>query len=272
MIATWLGTFVKLIVLPPMGPLLVAAVGLFALATRPRLGRGLVIAGVAALWLLATPAVGGFLVRAFGESAPLDLGLAKHAQAIVILGGGARRFAGEYGGATINTLTLERVRYGAYLARVTDLPVLVSGGSIRGKPPEALLMRNVLTREFSVPVQWTDVRSHNTHENAVDSARILAANGISRIILIGHSFDFPRSRKEFEAVGVQVIAAPIGVSPAGPATIGDFIPSAKGMLESYYACYEILANILFDITHAFTENSADTRATPPTSSPLPRGS
>ena len=106
MIPPWLGTFVKMTVLPPMGPLLVAVAGLLALAARPRLGRGLVIAAVAALWLLATPAVGVFIVRAFGETAPLDLARAKDAQAIVILGGGTRRFAVEYGGATLNALTL----------------------------------------------------------------------------------------------------------------------------------------------------------------------
>ena len=268
MIPPWLGTFVKMTVLPPMGPLLVAVAGLLALAARPRLGRGLVIAAVAALWLLATPAVGVFLVRAFSETAPLDLARAKDAQAIVILGGGTRRFAVEYGGATLNALTLERVRYGARLARTTHLPVLVSGGSIRGRPPEALLMRDVLTREFSVPVQWIETRSRNTHENAVQSARILAAHGISRVILVGHSFDFPRSRSEFAAVGIDAIPAPINIPPAAPTQIEDFLPSANGMLQSYYACYEVLGNVAFYLNG----NSADTRSTPRSSSPLPRGS
>ena len=40
------------------------------------------------------------------------------ADAIVILSGGLRDYAPEYGGSTVNRITLERVRYGARLARV----------------------------------------------------------------------------------------------------------------------------------------------------------
>ena len=53
---------------------------------------------------------------------------AADAEAIVILGGGTRRNAPEYGGDTLGRLTLERVRYGAQVAKLTALPVLVTGG------------------------------------------------------------------------------------------------------------------------------------------------
>jgi hypothetical protein len=36
----------------------------------------------------------------------------------------------EYGGDTLGRLTLERVRYGARVAKKTGLPVLVAGGSV----------------------------------------------------------------------------------------------------------------------------------------------
>src|SRR6185369_731300 len=54
-------------------------------------------------------------------------------QAIVILGGGRRSDSPEFGGDTVSHYTLERVRYGAQLARQTGLPVLVSGGSVFGE-------------------------------------------------------------------------------------------------------------------------------------------
>jgi len=122
--------------------------------------------------------------------------------------------------------------------------VLVSGGALRGAPPEALLMRDVLTTEYGVPVRWTETRSRNTHENAVDSAAMLERSGISNVILVGNSFDFPRTRIEFERQGIKVIAAPIGIPPAVPTEIGDFLPSAAGLQLSYYAIYEMLANAL----------------------------
>jgi uncharacterized SAM-binding protein YcdF (DUF218 family) len=103
-------------------------------------------------------------------------------------------------------------------------------------------MRNALVNEFGVPVRWLETRSRNTHENALRSAEILRANGVARVILVGHSFDFPRSRAEFEAAGIAVIPAPISLAATWPGSIGDFVPSAAGLQRSYYACYEALAN------------------------------
>jgi uncharacterized SAM-binding protein YcdF (DUF218 family) len=246
----WLKQAVKFVALPPVAPLLVALFGLALAGRRPRAGRAIAFAGIAALWLLATPAVGDFLVRCLDHSPPLDISrAATDAQAIVILGGGTRRYAPEYHGATMSPITLERVRYGALVARLTKLPILVSGGAVRGAPPEAVLMRNALVNEFGVPVRWIESHSRNTHENAVDSAKILAADGVHRIVLVGHSFDFPRSRKEFESAGIDVIEAPIRIPPRVPTDVGDFFPSANGLQQSAYAVYEILANALFEMTH-----------------------
>jgi uncharacterized SAM-binding protein YcdF (DUF218 family) len=69
------------------------------------------------------------------------------------------------------------------------------------------------------------------------------------VILVGHSFDFPRSRKEFEAAGMRVIPAPIAIPPAIPTEFGDFVPSAYGLAHSYLVLYEMLANILYWMQH-----------------------
>lgn len=253
----WLKYSVKLLVLPPLAPLLLALAGLGIAGRHPRAGRRIALAGVVALWVLATPAVADFLVRLLDRSPPLHIASATaNAQAIVILGGGTRFHAPEYGGATVSPITLERVRYGAYLARVTRLPVLVSGGPTQGAPPEAILMRNVLVHEFGVPVRWMETHARNTHENAVDSAKMLAADGVHRIVLVGNSFDFPRSRKEFEAQGIDVMPAPIAAPPPVPTRVTDFLPTAGGLQQSYYAIYEMLANVLFDITPHAAPNAA----------------
>jgi uncharacterized SAM-binding protein YcdF (DUF218 family) len=238
----WLKHLVRLFVLPPGGTLVIIVAGLALAGRYPRRGRQLALAGVIALFLLSMPIVGELLVGSLDGSPALDLTHASGAQAIVILGGGTRVYAPEYRGATLSALSLERVRYGARIARATALPVLVSGGAVRGAPPEAVLMRNALVNEFGVPVRWLETRSRNTHENALRSAEILRANGVARVILVGHSFDFPRSRAEFEAAGIAVIPAPISLAATWPGSIGDFVPSAAGLQRSYYACYEALAN------------------------------
>jgi len=56
------------------------------------------------------------LLRLVDDSPPVTLAQARSAQAIVILGGGVRRNAPEYGGDTLGRLTLDRVRYGAMVA------------------------------------------------------------------------------------------------------------------------------------------------------------
>ncbi len=237
---------VKALALPPTGPLLLALAGLAVAVRRPRLGRWVAFAGIMTVILLAMPAVAGFLVRCIDTTPAFDAARATDAQAIVILGGGTRRHAPEYGGATLSTLGLERVRYGARLARETRLPVLVSGGSIeKGAPVEAFLMRDVLMREYGIPVRWVESRSRNTHENAIDSAAMLKASGISRVILVVHSFDVPRARAEFEAAGIHAIPAPTGIPPAVPTEVGDFLPSPSGLQESYWAIYEILGGALY---------------------------
>jgi uncharacterized SAM-binding protein YcdF (DUF218 family) len=245
----WFKEFIKLAVLPPGGPLLLALIGLIVARRRPRGGRALILVGVVSLALLCIPAIGGLLVRSLDRSPPFDVANAGGAQAIVILGGGTRRYAPEYGGTTANSITLERVRYGARLARATGLPILVSGGPVRGERAEAPMMRDILENEFRVPVRWVESRSRDTHENALRSAEILRQSGMRRVILVGHAFDFPRTTAEFAAAGIDAVAAPIEIPPVVPTTLRDFLPSVTGLRLSYYALYEILANAAFRLSH-----------------------
>jgi uncharacterized SAM-binding protein YcdF (DUF218 family) len=242
--ALWLKALAKALVLPPTGPLLMAGLGIALLRRVPRLGRLLATGGVATLLVLAMPAVAEFLVGFVDNSAPFDLQAAKKAKALVILGGGIRHNAPEYGGDTLATLTLERVRYGAYVAGITGLPVLVSGGTVLAGEPEANLMAGALEREFGVPVRWVEPLSRTTHENAVHTAAMLKREGIDRIVLVTHVFDTRRATAEFEAQGLAVVIAPTGGSSAGEGSILDWVPSMVGLTRSYYATYELLANLV----------------------------
>ncbi len=145
-------------------------------------------------------------------------------------------------------LTLERVRYGARVARLTNLPVLVTGGSVLGGEAEATLMRQSLEREFGVRVRWAEDRSRNTHENAVRSAAILRAEGIGRVVLVAHDFDMRRAIAEFAAAGIESIPAPTGTPAHEAGGWLDYVPSIAGLLGSYYAVYEILANAVRAVT------------------------
>lgn len=240
----WVKAVLKALILPPAAPLFVAAFGIAVSKRLPRAGRALSAAGVVGLLALSIPAVGEFLTRFVDASTPFDIDAARSARAVVILGGGVRLGAPEYGGDTLATLTLERVRYGARVARLTGLPVLVSGGTVLRGEPEAKLMAAALEREFGVPVRWSEVGSRTTHENAVLTAAMLKREGIHRIVLVTHVFDTRRAIAEFEAQGLSVVIAPTGGSGAGENSIFDYLPSMAGLARSYYATYEILANLV----------------------------
>jgi uncharacterized SAM-binding protein YcdF (DUF218 family) len=237
-----LKTVLKALVLPPAGPLLVALAGVLCWRRRPRLGRALAAGGVLSLLALSLPIVAMLLLRAVEVAPPLDWREARSAQAIVILGGGVRRAAPEYGGDTLSRLTLERVRYGAVVAKTTQLPVLVAGGAVFGGTPEALLMREALKNEFGVDVRWVEVASRTTRENAQRTAAILRAEGVSRIVLVAHGFDMRRAIPEFERTGLAVVPAPTLVTTDRLEGIADFLPSMSALSGSYYALYELLAN------------------------------
>ena len=232
----------KALVLPPMGPILVAVAGLALLRRAPRVGRALLWTGGVSLVLLCMPIVAWLLARPF-DAKPLDVGAATRAQAIVILGGGTRRRAPEYGGDTMARLTAERVRYGARVARQTGLPVLVAGGAMPDvQSSEAAIMREVLEQEYGVPVRWVEDRSRNTRENARFSAPLLRADGVATVVLVAHAIDMPRARAEFRNTGIDTIAAPTGLASAGPLRLMDFVPSAPALQASHDAIYEILGN------------------------------
>jgi uncharacterized SAM-binding protein YcdF (DUF218 family) len=111
-------TLLRNLILPPAGPLLLAIIGALLLRRSPRLARVLLAAGLGSLWLLSLPIVSDALTRISTHYPALDLSQPTQAQAIVILGGGGQRaYAPEYGGPAAEPLLLERLAYGAYIAR-----------------------------------------------------------------------------------------------------------------------------------------------------------
>ncbi len=240
-----LKTLLRTLILPPSGPLLAAFAGIWLLraAGSPRARRAgwaLLAAGLGSLWLLSTPIVAGVLSRAAQRSPTLDLARPVQAQAIVILAGGyAREVAPEYGGEpAADGELLERITYGAFLAHRTSLPVLVTGTAI-----EAQAMRVTLARDFAVQVRWVENQSRDTFDNAQLSARILRAQGITRVVLVTDAAHEWRASAEFESAGLGVVPAPVNVWAPSPYRLTSFLPNSSALLGSTQAVYELLGDI-----------------------------
>jgi uncharacterized SAM-binding protein YcdF (DUF218 family) len=242
------------LVLPPGANLVLAIAGL-ALWRRSRtLAATLIGVSVAALLVLSTPRVADALYAGLESSEPRPPGavVADEIGAIVVLAGGRSRNAREYGGETVSSFTLERIRYAAKLQGETGLPLLASGGSVFGDPiSEAELMRDVLEEDFDVPVRWLEKRSRNTAENARFTAELLAAEGVLAILLVTHAMHMPRAAEAFEGQGMRVYAAATGYRSATDrhAGIFDWLPSAGGLDKSRLALHELVGRLWYRIRY-----------------------
>ena len=167
----------------------------------------MVVLSLLSVLALSWPPVADALVRSLERHpavAPQQLPQAK-VQAIVVLGGGADTVAPEYGVDVLSRGARERVRYAVYLQQQTGLPILATGGSTGGMRAEALVMKDVVEREFKGRVRWTEVESLDTRSNAEKSAVQLKAAGIERIALVTHAWHMVRATRDFERAGLQVL-------------------------------------------------------------------
>lgn len=239
------------LLLPPANLLILCAFAAAARRWNRKLGLALALLAFALLYLLSTPLVANKLLRSLEPAHAVAL--APSVRAIVVLGGGAKAPTPEFAGETVNTFTLERLRYAARLHRATQLPILVTGGvAARGqRRSEGELMAQSLREDFGVPTRWTESRAHTTEENAVRTAALLTPLGIHEVYLVSHAWHMPRALAAFRAAGLAPVAAPTGFTTAFEADIREYIPDAKALLKSYYAMHEWIGILWYRIKPPF---------------------
>lgn len=198
---------ISCLLLPPMVLVLLGVIGLLLLRRWPRVAHVMLWSSFTCLLLLSLPFTERVLMRGL-NTPPLSAQQAQTAQAIVILGGGVNRDTPEYGD-TLSGYSLERVRYGAVLARRWHLPVLVTGGSVVGGRAEADLMAGVLRDDFSVPMPWVENQALDTADNMKFSEAILQQHGVRTVILVTSDFHMQRALRECSATNLHCIAAPV---------------------------------------------------------------
>jgi uncharacterized SAM-binding protein YcdF (DUF218 family) len=234
--------------LPPFSLVLLILAGLILLRRFPHFARTLIFFTAAALYGLSTPWVSGLLLKSLEISRPIELVAPLEADAIVVLGGGRRTDALEYGSDTVNSLTLERLRYAAYLQRFSRLPLMVTGGMPGGgSQPEGRLMHDILVREFKVPVKWVEDGALTTWDNARLSAPRLRQAGVERIVLVSHAWHLRRAVPQFEGHGLDVIPAGTQFSDTRIDSYLSLLPSALGLRDSYFALHEWLGILWYKL-------------------------
>lgn len=235
------------LVLPPAGPLLLAAAGVLAARRWRRLGGTLVVLGLALLWLLSCHAVGALLARGLlPQFQPIAAQQLQGVGAIVVLGGGVQPYAPEYGAAQPSAATLARLRYGARLARASGKPLAFSGGvgwaaAGTGVDSEGEVARRVLLQEWGITPRWVDDQSRDTRENAQRIAALLAPQGARSIALVTDAVHMPRALHEFAALGLQAVPAPTQFPAERERGLLEWLPSGEGLALSRHVLRERLA-------------------------------
>ena len=175
---SFLKPYLTALVLPPASLILMLLLGLWLGRRRKGLGRTLVFSAISLLWLLSTSGAASwiqtYLLRPPPALGLLDLAKLKtelkgQPAMIVVLGGGRRAYAPEYGAAGLKPRTAERLRYGIWLSRETGLPLAFSGGVGHGALPgatEGEVAARVAREEYGRPLKWVEDRSRDTRENA----------------------------------------------------------------------------------------------------------
>ena len=237
--------FITALLLPPVPFLLLTLVGARLLLPRRGLGWLLILTSVVLLWLSAcSGAARGVSMLMLKPPAAMSFDRFRElrveaqgtkALAIVILGGGAEPFAPEYGVSSLQDASLERLRYGVWLAGQIGAPMAFSGGvgwaAKSDATPEARVAGRIAAEEFNRPIRWLEDESRDTRENAGRTIALLRPAGIRHIVVVTHGYHMDRALRAFaEAAGgdIRVEAAPMGLAWRTSQPGLDWMPSAHG--------------------------------------------
>jgi len=234
------------LILPPVPFLLLVLIGARLLLPRRGLGWLVILISVALLWLSACTGAVRFVSQLLPVPPALSFdrvrelraeATAKKPLAIVILGAGSEPFAPEYGVSSLQYGSLERLRYGLWLAAQTGAPVAFSGGTgyaQEGATPEAKVAAKIAADEFGRPIRWIETESRDTRENAALTLVMLKPAGINHIVLVTHGYHMPRALRAFTQAagpGIQIEAAPMGLAKNLETPTLEWLPSAAGFRD-----------------------------------------
>jgi uncharacterized SAM-binding protein YcdF (DUF218 family) len=194
-----------------LGPLtwvvLFIVAGMF-LRRRARLAIGLQVLGLAVLYVFSIEPVAGALIRATEAGVRATYRPDVVYDAVIVLGGGLDPDATEISGRPEYNAAGDRILRGYELLREGRARnVLISGGTLDTRP-EALIEADVLARQLQ---QWgiepgrifTEGKSRNTRENALESQKLIEQQGWKTLLLVTSAAHMPRAYGCFAAVGIR---------------------------------------------------------------------
>ncbi len=195
------------------------------------------------LYVCSTALFANFLMGTLErEFVPRAMSVIAPADAIVLLGGAMR---GDTHMGTLPDLNghADRLVHAVALYKAGKAPViLLTGGGFAGARTEAQQMKDILA-VMGVPAQHLllENASLDTHDNAVDSARLLEARGMQRILLVTSAYHMRRSAALFAAQGLEVVPAPTDYQQVvAKQVLPDWLPVVSNLYRTTDALHEIV--------------------------------
>lgn len=220
--------WVSALLLPPVPLLLLLLLAWWWQRRRPAVATLLLLLAVLGLWFSQCQITGELLERQLAVApslssqrlAELRRNLGDGKTAIVVLGGGSKPLASEYGESHLSPLSFERLHFGLWLARQVPAPLLFSGGTEWGRPDttaEATVASRVANRDYGRNLRWLEAESHDTRSNARYSLPLLQKDGINQVLLVTHGWHMRRAMRAFTdeaarlGMPLRLVAAPMGL-------------------------------------------------------------
>ncbi|MDP1708047.1 MAG: YdcF family protein [Gammaproteobacteria bacterium] len=253
---------IESLILPPGGVVLLLVIGLLLIRHHWHSAATVIGLALLALYTLSLPVTADKLLRsleAYPALQPQDT-KGSPAQAIVVLGAGRYPGAPEYGGDTVSAGGLERLRYAAHLHRLTNLPLVVSGGSPLGEAlPEAALMQQSLANDFHITDVWVEAQGRTTAENAFFTQALLDEKGIHHVYLVTHAWHMPRAADIFRQAGLAITPAPaMFATTRSHGALLHWLPSAIALQASSLALREKLGLLWYRMRHRASTAASST--------------
>lgn len=245
---------IKALILPPGLNIVLILIGLILLNRYKKIGSFFILLSALSLYLLSTSFISLQLAGLIETSRPLSPIISSDTdrQAIVLLGGGSYMTMPEYGKPVPYSSVLERIRYALYLQRLTNLPILITGGKVfPTSHSEAWIINQVMIDDFQYEAKWLEEKSRNTAENAEYSFEILKSENIDRIFLVTHATHMTRAEKVFKSKGFDVIPAPTIFLPKlnDMPLLMQLLPTTISLTLSRDVLHEIMGQWWYQLRH-----------------------
>lgn len=231
--------------------IVLALLGYFLRRRRARLAAGLVLSSVAVLAFFSLEPVAAMLVRRMESGVPHTFDPGTTYEVVIVLGGIIDPGASDYSGELEMSEPVERILRAAELLKSGQArTVLLSGGVLApkpGVPSEAERLAAWLGAQgIDADRIVVEGRSRNTHENAVESARIVNARGWKKLLLVTSAWHAPRALGSFHAAGLEPDLLPVDHHATDGSEAG-FLPRAEALARSTDVLRELVGRVVYRI-------------------------